>query len=207
MIFQDIQLDFDKTRVTNEMLSCSIFFTDIPPYDHWLTLAKTNKIFMVETLDRYDNITCDIRGKVTRKTIPPPQSFYLRSHDCSMMSYRHSKNKSEAQSSWNPFIVDNIPYTKKIIESLPFATIETVRVFIVKDSFLPTHHDGVYCDKSKNLGLSLVPIHSGTPLVYFDPESKKLESIFSSAFLFDDSYLHGIPMVHGLRIDIRVFGK
>lgn len=207
MIFQDIQLDYDKTRMTNEMMSCSAFFTDIPPYDHWLTLAKTNKIFMVETLDRYNNITYDIRGKIIRKTIPPPQSFYLRSHDLTIMGYKNIKNKSEGKSSWNTFIDDKITYTKKIIESLPFTTIDIVRVFIVKDSFLPTHHDGTHNDKSKNLGVSLVPIHSGTPLVYFNPESKKIESIFSSAFLFDDSYLHGIPMVHGLRIDIRVFGK
>lgn len=206
MIFRDIKIDYDSDLVVKEILSCRDLYIDIPPYQHWIDLAKQKKIFMVETEDRYDSITSQNNGHVTKKSINPPQSFYIKSSEDSFQPYSKSKKYSFARSDWNSNINDRLQYTKSLINELPFDKIGLVRVFILENTFLPTHHDRVFYD-TNSLGLSIVPIHSGTPLMIHDRKSKEIHSTFSNCFLFDDSNLHGIPMVNGLRIDIRVFGK
>jgi hypothetical protein len=207
MIVQDLKLDYDCDLVVKEILSCKEFFVDIPPYKFWLDLAKKKKIFMVETDERYDSITMQDKNQITTKIIKPPQSFYIKSSDLGHQPYSKSKKTDFRKSYWNTQIEDRLTYTKKLLDKLPFEYIGLVRVFILENTFLPTHQDRITSDVNSHLGLSLVPIHSGTPLMIYNPRSGKIESTFSNCFLFDDSYLHGIPMVHGLRIDIRIFGK
>lgn len=207
MIFKDTKIDYDSDLVVKEILSCRDLFVDIPPYQRWIDLAKQHKIFMVENEDRYDSITVQNNGHLIKKSIKPPQSFYIKSSEFDFQPYSKSKKADFSQSFWNPNIRDRLPYTRSLIDQLPFDHIGLIRVFILENTFLPTHQDKIVSDINSSLGLSLVPIHSGTPLMVYDPVSRRIESIFSNCFLFDDSYLHGIPMVNGLRIDIRVFGK
>jgi hypothetical protein len=124
----------------------------------------------------------------------------------SFKSYHQVKDHEPEKSDWNTEVLSNISYTKKIIEALPFDKIGLVRVFLIENTFLPTHHDKTRLLKN-NLGISLVPIDSGAPLIIFDKESLHPHPVFSSSFIFDDFDLHGIPMVDGIRIDIRVFGE
>jgi hypothetical protein len=207
MIFEDIEIDYDHDLVMKEILSCRDLFVDIPPYQNWIDLAKQRKIFMVESKERYDSITVQNKNVLVKKSIHPPQSFYIKSSDAKFQPYSKSKKLNFDNSTWNFLIGDRLKYTKFLIENLPFEEIGLVRVFILENTFLPTHHDKIICNINSNLGISLVPIHSGSPLMIYDRELDKIESVFSSAFLFDDSNLHGIPMVNGLRIDIRIFGK
>lgn len=192
--------------MTKEILSCSEFFFEIPPYESWIKLAMENKIPMVETLERYESITFIKDGKIIRKEIPPPKSLYLKRPKSEFQTYTLSKIFDAGHCSWNENILDKIPYTKSVIESLPFTKIGIVRVFVTENTFLPTHDDKISILKN-NLGISLVPIDSGSPLVIFDRESHTRYSVFSSSFIFDDINLHGIPMVLGLRIDVRIFGE
>ena len=134
-------------------------------------------------------------------------SFYIKSSNFVNRAYSKSKQFTLEDSVYNPEIGNRLEYTKKIIEDLPFTDIGLIRVFLTENTFLPTHNDGFHKEKFRNLGISLVPVHSKAPLKYFDKENNKVESIFSSAFLFDDSNFHGIPMVDGFRIDIRIFGN
>jgi len=207
MIVQDLKLDYNCDLVVKEILSCRDFFVDIPPYKYWIDLAKKKKIFMVETEDRYDSITIQDKNQVIKKSVRPPQSFYIKSFNSDYQPYSKSKKTDFTKSCWNKQIEDKIIYTKTLIETLPFEYIGLVRVFVLENTFLPTHQDRITSDANSQLGLSLVPTHSGSPLMIYDPNSGKIESVFSNSFLFDDSFLHGIPMVHGLRIDIRIFGK
>ena len=207
MIVKEIKLDYNCDLVVKEILSCREFFVEIPPYKHWIDLAKKKKIFMVETEDRYDSITMQHGDQVTKKIIKPPQSFYIKSPSPEYQSYSKSKKTDFTKSYWNKQIEDKIIYTKKLIDNLPFEYIGLVRVFVLENTFLPTHQDRITTDTNSHLGLSLVPTHSGSPLMIYNPNLRKIESVFSNCFLFDDSYLHGIPMVQGLRIDIRIFGK
>jgi len=206
MIYKDLKIEYDKDRVVKEILSCKDLYIDIPPYKFWLELAKNNKIFMVETLERYDSISLVDNNKIVKKSIDPPKSFYIRSSNFNNNSYLQSKKITQDPFFWNNKIGNRLDYTRVVIESLPFLKIGLVRAFITENTFLPTHHDAINTKKIDNLGVSLVPIHSNTPLMVYNTESRNIESIFSSCFLFDDSYLHGIPMTNGLRIDIRVFG-
>lgn len=203
MIYKDFFLEYDKNLVTEEILSCSHLFFEIPPYSHWIDSAIEKRIPMVETLELYQSITHERNKKIIKKEISPPRSFYLRSSNFDFKSYAVSKFTESENCQWHPAAEIKIPYTKKLIENLPFKKISIVRVFILNDTFLPTHSDESIFDKH-NLGISLVPVHSGTPLIIYDNDN--VHRVFSSSFIFNDSYLHGIPMVNGLRIDIRVFG-
>lgn len=205
-MYREFNLTYDKDLVAQEILSCSESFFEIPPYDSWINLALENKIPMVESLDRYQSITFVKNREIVRKEIPPPKSLYLKSPKLDFKTYSLSKIFDADSCSWNSKILDKIPYTKEIIENLPFTKIGIVRVFLTENTFLPTHDDRINILKN-NLGISLVPIDSGTPLIIFDRESHKKYSVFSSSFVFDDTNLHGIPMVEGSRIDIRVFGE
>lgn len=207
MIFQDIKIDYNYDLVVKEILSCRNLFVDIPPYQDWIDLAKQKKIFMVDSEERYDSITVRNKANIIKKSIHPPKSFYIKSPDPDFQPYLRSKKSNFEDSKWNPSLGSRLKYTKTLIENLPFEHVGLVRVFILENTFLPTHHDKIFSNANNSLGLSLVPIHSGSPLMVYDRETRKIESIFSNCFLFDDSHLHGIPMVNGLRIDIRVFGK
>jgi len=207
MVFENFELAYDRDLVAEEILSCRDLFVDIPPYQYWIDFAKQKKIFMIDTEDRYDSITCQHDDVITKKIIDPPKSFYIKSSSETHQSYPKSKLYNIDKSFWNPNIGDRLKYTKSLLDSLPFEKIGLVRVFILENAFLPIHHDGINHTSAGGIGLSLVPVHSGSPLMIYDRRSKKMESVFSSSFFFDDSHLHGIPMVDGLRIDIRVFGK
>jgi hypothetical protein len=207
MIFKDIKIDYDRRLVVKEILTCRNLFVDIPPYRHWLDLAKQKKIFMVESEDRYNNITFLQDGKTIKNIIDPPKSFYIKSSDKTYQPYSKLKNYDIDNSFWNLEIGDRLEYTKKLIDALPFEKIGLVRVFILENTFLPTHQDKVDSGIDNSVGLSLVPVHSQSPIMAYNPKSMEIESTLSSAFIFDDSYLHGIPMVNGVRIDIRVFEK
>ena len=207
MIFKNFNYDYDKEKVIQEIISCRDLFSYIPPYIEWIKWAKKKIVFMVESEQMYDEITYQDSNGVVEKKLKPPMSFYMKNSDFKNISYLKSKTHNTGGSIYNPEIGNRLEYTKEIIEQLPFENISLIRVFMTENTFLPTHNDGRYGDKSRNLGVSLVPVHSGAPLKYFDKENNKVESIFSSAFMFDDSCLHGIPMVDGIRIDIRIFGN
>lgn len=207
MLFKDFELTYDRDLVAEEILACRDLFVDIPPYQYWIDMAKQKKVFMVESEDRYDSITCQHDDIITRKTIDPPKSFYIKSSSETHQSYPRSKSYDIDKSFWNPRLGDRLKYTRSLLDSLPFEKIGLVRVFVLENTFLPTHHDGIIHTPAGGIGLSLVPVHSGSPLMIYDRRSKKIESVSSTAFLFDDSNLHGIPMVNGVRIDIRIFGK
>lgn len=207
MIYKDFNINYDKEKIVEEVLECKDLFFEIPPYDYWIDLAKRNKVFMVESKENYDRITFQNSKGIIKNALEAPKSFYIKSIDFKNKSYAESKKSIEGISIYNPKIANRLQYTKHVIENLPFETINLVRVFITENTFLPTHHDRLLYSQKSGIGLSLVPIHSNSPLMYYDPREKKINSIFSSSFLFDDSYLHGIPIVDGLRIDIRVFGN
>jgi hypothetical protein len=203
---KEFSLTYNKDLITREILSCSESFFEIPPYESWINLAVENKIPMVETLENYQSITFVKDEKIIRKKLSAPKSLYLRSPDFNFKSYHQVKDHEPENSIWNIEILDKIPYTREVIESLPFNKIGIVRVFLTENTFLPTHNDRTISLKN-NLGISLVTIDSGSPLVIFDRKSHKSYPVFSSSFIFDDSNLHGIPMVDGIRIDVRIFGE
>lgn len=204
-MYKELDFEYDKTRMTQEILSCSDLFFEIPPYEYWMDLAMKNKIPMVESLERYRSITFVKNEGIIRKEISPAKSLYFKSPKSEFKSYSESKLFDAESCVWNEKILDKISYTKEVIENLPFSKIGIVRVFLCKNTFIPTHDDKTKSLKN-NIGISLVPVHSETPFIIFDRKSNRSYPVLSSSFIFDDSNLHGIPMVHGLRIDVRIFG-
>jgi hypothetical protein len=211
MIFKDLNFNYDIDRVVQEILSCREYSFEIPPYDYILEKAQRGECFMVESEERYQSIDyikkTDLGFKKIKRSISSPRSFYIRQSDPNFKSYQQIKNSQAELFHWNKLIIDKIPYTKTVIEQLPFDRIDCVRAFITEQSFLPTHNDNVNNQDENNIGISLVPMHSGIPILVYDRYENKLIPILSTCFLFDDSNDHGIPWVESVRIDIRVFGK
>jgi hypothetical protein len=211
MIFKDLNFNYDSAQVIQEILSCREHFFEIPPYDYILEKALDGEFFMVESQEKYQAIdyikNTDSGFKKIKRSIAAPHSFYIRHSDVKSKSYQQIKNSKTESFFWNSLVLDKLSYTRSIIEKLPFDRVDCVRAFIIEQSFLPTHHDNVNgCDEN-NIGISLVPVHSGTPMIVYDSAENKTIPILSPCFLFDDSNYHGIPWVNNIRIDIRVFGK
>jgi hypothetical protein len=213
IIYGDLDFPYDSEKIKEEILSLKDNFFEIPPYKIWLDQVKSNEIFPVETENYYNNITyitVDAENRYTKfkKTISPPTSLYLR-NDFSKddKSYSKTKNLSLNQITWNKNLLEKIPYTKSVIEKLPFDKLGLVRVFLTENSFLPTHHDGSYNEWSKNIAINLVPESGKVPFKFSTNGKTGIKEVYSNCFIFNDRYLHGIPYVPNLRIDIRIFGE
>jgi hypothetical protein len=85
-------------------------------------------------------------------------------------------------------------------------------VFVSEDTFMPTHRDsgaaapGETVDRSKAIGISLIPATGGVGMDIWDPVEERVHNISGHCLLFDDSRWHGVPMTSGVRITMRVFG-
>ena len=66
--------------------------------------------------------------------------------------------------------------------------------------------DGAY-DRSKAIGVSLIPLTGGVGMLIWDDAAKEVREVKGHCLLFDDSKWHGVPMTKGVRITLRIFGE
>lgn len=110
---------------------------------------------------------------------------------------------------------DDVPYTKSIIEKLPFEYITTTRVI----SLLP-HTSGVIHSDSGHLmnmkyysegnGSITINVMSGGGNLYFLDEYGKEQPVPEEEYKFwhfDDSKVHCVPQTESHRLQLRIFGK
>lgn len=94
-----------------------------------------------------------------------------------------------------------MPYTKKVINSLPAKSIGIVRI-MVTNGILPLHTDcnsTTPTDYTYSLGLSISPVHS---------DKLQIGSTFIpyKALFFNDSIPHGFLSSSDIQMSIRIFG-
>jgi hypothetical protein len=207
---------FDYGRMAAEIEACREFFVYTPPYTGQVEGGLSGRIpFMSESVDNYRRIDV-FEGGVAPRPLRGASIFYLRNSNegdvVRRSPYGFSKGLSHRSWYWRPELRERIGYTIECIESLPYRTIGVVRTFVCEDTFMPTHRDvqpaadGSY-DKSKAIGISLVPATGGVGMLIWNAAARRVEEVRANCLVFDDSVWHGVPMTKGLRITIRIFGE
>jgi len=143
------------------------------------------------------------RGAVEEVTA---YSLFLRnSTDLVEYSYRGAKSGDVDSYQWNSL---SIPYTKSIIESLPFKQLTAVRVVYFPDVPCVEHTDWDDTgDHVHTLGLSIIPSTAGTWCEVWNEQLNGYVAIPGNAMLLNDSIKHRVPKGIGTRITMRVFGE
>lgn len=212
-----LNLDFDYNKIKSEILATKKFWNHSPPYDFNLQAAKQGRIFASESLDFYDLATYQTSNhKHIDRSLKGQYIFYMRYHTenkKNMNRFDITKKLNIEGWRWRDEIIENTPYLKFCIESLPYENIGCIRIFITENTFFATHRDYGWGEEklSKDydacFGLSIIPDTGGVPMKIQSFETGKIHKVTGNAMLFNDSAWHGVGMVDGIRITIRVFGK
>jgi len=168
----------------------------------------------------YNKITKEILKLVNHKkcvsfSYPPDRnsidqvtsySIFLRSNVTQKdYSYRGAKLSKLEEWYWDETI--KIPYTKKIINTLPFSSLGTVRVVMFPAVPCVEHTDwDNQLDTMQTLGLSLIPDTANVPCQVYIKNLNKFVDIPGNAMLLNDSTSHKVPAGTRTRICIRLFG-
>lgn len=203
---------FDYPRMAAEILSCRPFFNYTPPYERQVQGGLSGEIpFMSESEARYRAIDTMSDGGIRSNALRGVNIFYLRnSRDNDVtVDARFSVTKTLAHGSWywRPELEGLLPYTIRCVESLPYRELGLIRAFVCQDTFMPTHRDTLPdsgCDRSKSLGVSLIPDTGGVGMLIWD--GRAVREVHGNCILFDDSRWHGVPLTRGTRITLRIFG-
>jgi hypothetical protein len=128
------------------------------------------------------------------------QSIFLRINNTqNFTDFKSAKVLQHDEWYWNNSF--NIPYIKKLVESLPVVNIGMIRAFILEGSF-PMHTDTNNTtpdDLSFKLGLTIAA-RLDDPMILDGVE------VFEKNILFNDAVPHGFPNAKGKQISIRIFG-
>jgi hypothetical protein len=135
-------------------------------------------------------------------------SIFLR--NCSVqpteVSFRTAKSVDFDDWTWDYNL--DIPYTRSIVNSLPFTTLGTVRVVFFPDVPCIEHTDWDDVTDSKHtLGLSIIPNTAETCCNVWSEKLQKYVEIPGNAMLLNDSVKHFVPLGKGTRITMRIFGE
>lgn len=212
-----LNFDFDYDRIKKEILNTRDFWSHSPAYDFNIQAAKIGSIFAADSLDNYDKIDYqNTFHKHVSKSLRGQYIFYMRFHqdnDKKISRFDTTKNLSIEGWRWRQEIVEKTPYLKACIENLPYSHIGCVRIFITENTFFATHRDygwgkeELSKDYNACFGLSIIPDTGGVPMKIYSFDTRTVHEVYGNAMLFNDSAWHGVSMVDGIRITIRVFGE
>lgn len=108
--------------------------------------------------------------------------------------------------SWTWDDTINVPYTRSVIESLPFTTLGPCGV-----AFLPgqivEHTDWPDATDYKHaLALSIIPNTAGVGCTVWIEGKQEFVTVTGNAMLLNDGYTHKVAQGEGTRITMRVYG-
>jgi hypothetical protein len=134
-------------------------------------------------------------------------SLFLRKTNESMdYSYRGAKSVDYNSWLWNYSL--DIPYTREVIQSIPFKRLGAVRVVYFPEVPCVEHTDWDDAnDNEHTLGLSIIPNTAETYCNIWSERERKYLPIPGNAMLLNDSIKHWVPQGKGTRITMRVFGE
>lgn len=212
-----LDFDFDYERIKKEILDTRKFWIHSPAYDFNIQAAKEGRIFAADSLKNYNRIDFQtVNHQHITKDLRGQHIFYMRYHENNnnkVSRFDVTKKLSVTGWQWRNEIIENTPYLKSCIESLPYKHIGCIRVFITENTFFATHRDygwgedKLSTDYDSCFGLSIIPDTGGVPMKIYSFDTRAVHEVDGNAMLFNDSAWHGVGMVNGIRITIRIFGE
>jgi hypothetical protein len=134
-------------------------------------------------------------------------SLFLRKTN-EPMAYSYRGAKSIDYNSWLWDYNLDIPYTREVIQNIPFKRLGAVRVVYFPDVPCVEHTDWDDAnDNEHTLGLSIIPNTAETFCNVWSEQEGKYLPIPGNAMLLNDSIKHWVPQGKGTRITMRVFGE
>jgi hypothetical protein len=163
-----------------------------------------------EMLTAMNNPRCT-KFKFAEK-VPGAQSYegyslFLReSSETSAYGYRDVKAASFDTWKWAEDL--DIPYTRTVIDALPFNPLGTARIIYFPDVPCIKHTDwDDPTDIKHTLGLSIIPSTGNTHCEVWSENLGKSLPVYGHAMLLNDSIPHWVPKANGIRMTIRLFGE
>lgn len=213
----ELNFNFDYGRIKKEILSTKEFWNHIPPYDFNIQAAKIGSIFASAPIDLYNRADYQTtQHRRIYKNLQGQHIFYMRYHRDNIKKidrFDITKKLNVEGWQWRQEVIEKTPYLQSCVESLPYEHVGCIRVFITENTFFATHRDygwgknSLSKDYDSCFGLSIIPDTGGVPMKIQSFETGTIHEVHSNAMLFNDSAWHGVGMVDGIRITIRIFGK
>ncbi len=219
LIGATLSFDFDYPRIVAEIESCSDMYRSAWARRFQIEAGLAGRMpFLSESIENYQKLPYVGDAMRYEGEIASPQRFYLKKSSAvnhQKRGFQDTKVVEHETWAWDEVVKERCPYTIACVESLPFKSFGTCYAFISKGTFLPTHRDynwgddGHGYDKTKSLGLSLVPDEGGIGTQVWNPTLKQVQMVYGNCTMFDDAMWHGtsIPPEGQRRITIRVFGE
>jgi len=135
-------------------------------------------------------------------------SIFLRKCEKKLTEVNFRTAKSVDYDNWDWDYDIDIPYTRDIIESIPFTKLGTVRIVFFPNVPCIEHTDwDDNSDTKHTLGLSIIPNTGNTHCNVWHESRQEYVSIPGNAMLLNDSFKHWVPTSEGTRITMRLFGE
>jgi hypothetical protein len=205
-----LNFDFDPERMSRELLDTRSGWRHLPPIKRFATAPRYFEVAASEFYSKSEYVEVDEKGEFVYHPGDPTWS------GCSLTSTPQNKNSGAGSFglrakfddwAWQPQF--DIPYTRSVIERLPYTQIEIVRIMSIDiDGFGPVHVDTRNDDLWEEMGYAATTFMLLSGGV--DMQVQKGDLRFAAnapVFFFKDCFPHGVPPVKSTRLLLRVTGK
>jgi hypothetical protein len=210
-----LTVPFDAQRMYRELNALSRMFHTLPTA--WLNLENRSKWFDVGDNHLYANVEHVIPdpGDPDKRIFVPGKVpgwrgvslTHVPGHPETDSGASRFRRKFDGKWVWKKGL--NLPYTRQLIENLPFDRLDVVRVMsLPKGGFGPAHvdsNDDSPWEVDGIASISFVLRDGGVPTRLMASD-RSLHDVNDPVFFFKDSAPHGIPQTVSPRMMLRVNG-
>lgn len=116
--------------------------------------------------------------------------------------------KATNYESWEWDYSLDIPYTRSVIDAMPFKVLGPVTIVYFPEAGVIPHVDwDDPADTKHSLAITLLPDPAGVSCDVWIEELQKFVSIPGHAMLLNDGVIHKVAKPKGIRITMRLFGE
>jgi len=209
-VYCPLAFDFDRGRMSSELFGTRNGWRRLPTIKRFAKAPFYFEVAGPEFYAKSEYVEVDEKGHYTYHEGHPTWS------GCSLTSTPQDKNSAAGSFglrakfddwAWQPQF--DIPYTRSIIENLPYTQIEIVRIMSIDtEGFGPVHVDTRNDDLWEEMGYAATTfmLESGGVDMLVQKGDRRFAAN-APVFFFKDCYPHGVPPVKSTRLLLRVTGK
>jgi hypothetical protein len=209
-VYCPLDFDFDRDRMGRELLGTRHGWRHLPPIKRFATAPRYFEVAGPEFYAKAEYVDVDENGDFVRHEGHPTWS------GCSLTSTPQNQNSVSGSFglrakfddwAWQPQF--DVPYTRSVIERLPYTQIEIVRIMSIDtDGFGPVHVDIRNDDlwEEKGYAATTFMLDSGGVDMLVQRGDRRFAAN-APVFFFKDCFPHGVPPVKSTRLLLRVTGK